>query len=152
MEKLHFYHHRLMLDVKQNMAATKIQHFVRALKVRRAFQYFIQQVRLIQKWIRKRFQQENVFDVVERVRRAPIIQRFMRGYLARERIAVSLHKFRMERQLREQEALFSPQRIQIMQSLQITLAYHFRKRKAKKIEAARLAEIARIEKAEQEKR
>ena len=58
----------------------------------------------------------------------------------------------MERQLREQEALFSPQRIQIMQSLQITLAYHFRKRKAKKIEAARLAEIARVEKAEQEKR
>ena len=39
-----------------------------------------------------------------------------------------------------------------MQSLQITLAYHFRKRKAKKIEAARLAEIARVEKAEQEKR
>ena len=117
MEKLHFYHHRLVLDVKQNMAATKIQHFVRALKVRRAFQYFIQQVRLIQKWIRKRFQQENVFDVVERVRHAPIIQRFMRGYLAREKIAVSLHKHRMERQLREQEALFSPQRVQILQSL-----------------------------------
>ena len=41
-EKLHFHHHRLMLDVKQNVAAAKIQHFVRAIKVRRAYQYFIQ--------------------------------------------------------------------------------------------------------------
>ena len=58
----------------------------------------------------------------------------------------------MERQLKEQEALFNPQRMQIMQSLQITLAYQFRKRKAKRIIAERLAEIARVERAEQEKR
>ena len=39
-----------------------------------------------------------------------------------------------------------------MEGLQVTLAYLYRKRKAKRLEEARLAEIARIEKAEQEKR
>ena len=58
----------------------------------------------------------------------------------------------MKCQLQEQDALFSPQRLYIMESLQVTLSYLYRKRKIKRLEEERLAEIARIERIEQEKR
>ena len=102
--------------------------------------------------MRRRLRQENVFDILERQRKAPVIQKYVRGYLSREKVAIRLHKFRMKRQLQEQEAFFSPKRLNIMESLQITIAYMYRKKKAKRLELNRLAEIARIEKIEQEKR
>ena len=137
-----------MLELRSTLAAVKIQKFIRALKVKRAYQDFVKKVIFIQQWIRKMFQQENVFDVVERIRQAPIIQKYIRGYLAREKIAVSLHKYRMTRQLKEQEAIFSPQRHHIMESMQVSLAYLFRKRKARRLKQQRLAEIRRVEEKE----
>ena len=47
----------------------------------------------------------------------------------------------MTRQLQEQEAIFSPKRQVIMESMQIMLAYLYRKRKAYRLEQERLAEL-----------
>ena len=107
-EQLHLHHHRVVIELRLNVAAAKIQHFFRALKVQRGYQGFLAKVRLIQRWVRKRFLQQNVLDVVERIRFAPIIQKYVRGYLSREKVAVAFHKFRMQRHLQEQEDLFSP--------------------------------------------
>lgn len=90
-----------------------------------------------------------MFDVVERNKQAPLIQKYMRGYLAREKISVTLHKYRMSRYLKEQDAMFTPQRQYIMESLQVLLAYLFRKRKAYRLEQERLAELRAIEEKEQ---
>ena len=152
MEQLHLHHHRVVIELRHNVAAAKIQHFFRALKVQREYQSFLGKVRLIQRWIRKRFRQQNVFDVVERIRFAPIIQKYVRGYLAREKVAVAFHKFRMQRHLQEQEDLFSPQRARILETMQVALAYLFRKRKARRIEEEKRAEQARKEQIEEAKR
>ena len=68
----------------------------------------------------------------------------MRGYLARERVAVGLHKARMQRQLKEQDEFFSTKRLYILESMQISLAYLFRKKRAARLHAERLAKLQRI--------
>ena len=74
---------------------------------------------------------ESVEIIVEKEKQAPIIQKYIRGYFARESISIELHKFKMKRQLIEQEAFFMPQRNHILQGLQVILAYIFRKKKAR---------------------
>ena len=93
-----------------------------------------------------------MFDIVERNKAAPIIQRFMRGHLAREKVSVELHKSRMRRHLKEQEAMFSGHRQHILESLQVHLAYIYRRAKAKKLAAERKAKEKRIRDAEEAKK
>lgn len=62
-----------------------------------------------------------------------MIQRIMRGYAVREKVAVILHKHKMDMQLREQEQMFAGFRSQLRESLQIKLAYLFRYRKKMRI-------------------
>ena len=64
--------------------------------------------------------------------------------MARERVAVRLHKARMQRHLQEQDELFSTKRHYILESMQISLAYLFRKRRVAKLHAERLAKLQRI--------
>lgn len=50
----------------------------------------------------------------------------------------------MQRQLKEQDELFSTKRHYILESMQISLAYLFRKKRAAKLQAERLAKLQRI--------
>ena len=68
--------------------------------------------------------------VLERNRAAVLLQRMMRGYIIREKIAIELHKHHMQRQLREQEEMFGSFRQYLLETLQIKLAYLFRKKRA----------------------
>ena len=82
------------------------------------------------------------------MRKSPIIQKYLRGYQARESISIDLHKMRMKRQLREQDEMFSSHRNNILESMQVLLAYLFRRRKARRDKAMRESELAQIQQAE----
>ena len=70
---------------------------------------------------------------MERNKAAGTVQKFMRGYQVRERVSIVLNKSRMLRSLEEQEVMFSSFRAHLKESLQIRLAYLFRRRKAIRI-------------------
>ena len=65
------------------------------MKVQRAYKAFLVKVVTIQRFARKQLYSRNVFSLIERNRQAPIIQKHLRGYLAREKVAVELHRKRM---------------------------------------------------------
>ena len=101
----------------------------------------------MQRWFRKRLLAHNVMDLVERNKVAPTIQKFLRGYLVRESMAVEIHRYRMRSHLEAFELKFTPIRDYIIESLQIRLAYIFRKRIADRKERERLEEIRRKQEA-----
>ena len=57
----------------------------------------------------------------------------------------------MKRHLREQDEIFSSYRNNILENLQIVLAYLFRRRKAKRLEEERKSELARTQQAEDDR-
>ena len=129
-EQLQYLIHNIKLDQKMNLAAQKIQFCFRAFRIRKAYQKVLASVIHIQRLFRSKLP-ESVEIIVEKEKQAPIIQKYIRGYFARESISIELHKFKMKRQLIEQEAFFMPQRNHILQGLQVILAYVFRKKKAR---------------------
>jgi len=60
---------------------------------------------------------------------------------------MELNRFRMKRQMAEFDLKFSPVRHEILESLQIKLAYLFRKLREKRLEKDRQLELIQIEEA-----
>lgn len=144
-EYLFTLYHTAVVTQRMNLAAVKIQRRVRVLRIRKEYMTFHSSVVLIQRYVRNLFAKKNVFDVVERNKQAPVVQKYLRGYLARERIAYTLHKTRIMRHMQEFEDMFGGHRRQILETLQIRLAYLIRRRIGARKERQRIEEQKRQE-------
>ena len=65
------------------------------MKQRKAFLRFKRKVIMLQRRTRKHYEEKNIFCVREQMKRAPLIQRYLRGYLTREKISLQIHRWRM---------------------------------------------------------
>jgi hypothetical protein len=75
------------------------------------------------------------------------LQKFMRGHLDRRKVILVRDKYRIRQQLNEISQLFSPKRREIMETLQVALAYRFR-RSLSKIKKQKQAELEEREQRE----
>ena len=124
--------YHVALEQRRNVAASKLQSYIRRRQKRIALETYLGALILIQRTYRKRLLRRDFYVRKEHLQAAPMVQKYMRGYLAYKQYTIPIHKLRLVRQFDGFKEEYGGLRAYIRESLQIKLAYLHRRVHRKK--------------------
>ena len=109
----------------------------------------------IQRWIKNKVNGWNFFGLKQRVNATPLLQRYLRGYLAHKKVSFELYSKRLHAQTDELQQIFEKDTEHIKKTIAVAVTYMWGRlqiRRAAAAEQAKYQEKLRLHRIEIEKK